>query len=434
MSGHHGGDIPGQHPPPGMPVGVVVYPHHAMHPGQPYLPMDVAGVSTLPSVHPLLPPGHHHPPPGMPQMHHPGVMPPYSMIPHPAQQQPPPPIMSHMHQQPPPSSSQQQIQSDLANLPLPTEYDRNSFLTEEELKEKSKKWQQLQTKRYAEKKKFGFVEQQKEDMPPEHLRKIIRDHGDMTSKKYRHDKRVYLGALKYIPHAVLKLLENMPMPWEQIRDVQVLYHITGAITFVNEIPWVVEPIYIAQWGTMWVMMRREKRDRRHFKRMRFPPFDDEEPPLDYADNLLDVEPLEAIQMELDSEDDRHVYDWFYDHKPLVDTKHVNGSSYRRWNLTLPQLASLYRLANQLLTDLVDDNYFYLFDLTSFFTAKALNMAIPGGPKFEPLVKDINPADEDWNEFNDISKIIIRHPIRTEYRIAFPYLYNNLPNEHVYISW
>lgn len=30
--------------------------------------------------------------------------------------------------------------------------------------------------------------------------------------------------------------------------------------------------------------------------MRFPPFDDEEPPLDYADNILDVEPLEAIQL------------------------------------------------------------------------------------------------------------------------------------------
>ena len=55
-------------------------------------------------------------------------------------------------------------------------------------------------------------------------------------------------ALKYMPHAVLKLLENMPMPWEQIRDVQILYHITGAITFVDEIPWVVEPIYMAQWG------------------------------------------------------------------------------------------------------------------------------------------------------------------------------------------
>lgn len=56
------------------------------------------------------------------------------------------------------------------------------------------------------------------------------------------------SALKYMPHAVLKLLENMPMPWEQIRDVPVLYHITGAISFVNEIPWVIEPVYIAQWG------------------------------------------------------------------------------------------------------------------------------------------------------------------------------------------
>ena len=60
----------------------------------------------------------------------------------------------------------------------------------------------------------------------------------------------FLSALKYMPHAILKLLENMPMPWEQIRDVKVLYHVTGAITFINEIPWVVEPVYIAQWG--WV--------------------------------------------------------------------------------------------------------------------------------------------------------------------------------------
>jgi len=35
------------------------------------------------------------------------------------------------------------------------------------------------------------------------------------------------------------------------------------------------------------------------------------------------------------------------------------------------------------------------------------------------------SDEDWNEFNDINKVIIRSPIRTEYRIAFPFMYNNL---------
>lgn len=46
------------------------------------------------------------------------------------------------------------------------------------------------------------------------------------------------------------------------------------------------PPAMLQWGSMWIMMRREKRDRRHFKRMRFPPFDDEEPPLDFADNIL----------------------------------------------------------------------------------------------------------------------------------------------------
>lgn len=47
--------------------------------------------------------------------------------------------------------------------------------------------------------------------------------------------------------------------------------------------------------------------------MRFPPFDDEEPPLDYGDNVLNVEPLEPIQMELDEGEDNAVFDWFYDH-------------------------------------------------------------------------------------------------------------------------
>lgn len=54
--------------------------------------------------------------------------------------------------------------------------------------------------------------------------------------------------------------------------------------------------------------------------MRFPPFDDEEPPLDYADNILDVEPLEPIQMELHPDEEGTVREWFYDHKPLAKTR------------------------------------------------------------------------------------------------------------------
>ena len=261
------------------------------------------------------------------------------------------------------------------------------------LQEKARKWANLQARRFGQKRRYGFVDTYKEDMPSEHVRKIVKDHGDMSSKKFKADKRVYLGALKYVPHAVYKLLENLPMPWEQVRNVKVLYHVTGAISFVNEVPKVIEPVYTAQWGSMWIMMRREKRDRRHFKRMRFPPFDDEEPPLDYGDNVLDVEPLEPIAMELDAEDDSAVCDWFYDAKPLeFESDHVNGSSYKKWTLTVPIMSTLYRLAGQLVSDLLDPNYFHLFDQRSFFTAKALNLAIPGGPKFEPLFRD-NDVDE-----------------------------------------
>jgi pre-mRNA-processing factor 8 len=45
---------------------------------------------------------------------------------------------------------------------------------EAQLVEKARKWHQLNSKRYGDKRKFGFVEAQKEDMPPEHVRKIIR--------------------------------------------------------------------------------------------------------------------------------------------------------------------------------------------------------------------------------------------------------------------
>lgn len=299
--------------------------------------------------------------------------------------------------------------------------------------QKKKEWLRFQRNRFGEKRKGGFVETQKADMPPEHLRKIVKDIGDVSQKKFSSDKRSYLGALKFMPHAVLKLLENMPMPWESSREVKVLYHVNGCLTMVNEVPRVIEPVFHAQWATMWVCMRREKSDRRHFKRMRFPPFDDEEPPLSWSENIEDVEPLEPIQMELDEVEDGPVYEWFYEHRPLLDTPHVNGPSYKEWNLSLPQMATLYRLSHQLLSDLVDKNYFHMFDLNSFLTAKALNVAIPGGPRFEPLYKDVDPNDEDFGEFNAIDRIIFRAPIRTEYRVAFPFLYNSLPRS-VKLSW
>ncbi|EGU84841.1 pre-mRNA-splicing factor spp42 [Fusarium oxysporum f. sp. conglutinans race 2 54008] len=334
---------------------------------------------------------------------------------------PPPPLSSSL---PPPPSTP---------APPPPGYRPPTDPQMAKFAQKKKEWVKSQRNRFGEKRKGGFVQTQKADMPPEHLRKIVKDIGDVSQKKYTNDKRSYLGALKFMPHAVLKLLENMPMPWESAREVKVLYHVNGCLTLVNEIPRVIEPVFFAQWAMMWTFMRKEKADRRLFKRMRFPPFDDEEPPLSWAENLEDVEPLEPIQMELDEEDDEAVYEWFYDHRPLLDTPHVNGPSYKAWNLTLPQMATLFRLSRPLVSDVVDKNYFYLFDLKSLLTAKALNVALPGGPRFEPLYKDIDPNDEDFGEFNAIDRIIFRNPIRTEFRVAYPYLYNSLPRS-VHLSW
>lgn len=208
----------------------------------------------------------------------------------------------------------------------------------------------MQSKKYSYKRRLQQQQNSnsssgaKEQLPPDFLRRILSDHGDMSSKRYQSERRIYLGALKYIPHAIYKLLENIPMPWESYKEVPVLFHVTGAISFIDRTPTVVEPIYRAQWGAAWELMRREKRDRRHFKRMRFPPFDDEEPVLEYTDHLLHVEPGEAVQMEFaDVPQYSLIQDWFYDTQPLSDIRttreqpladhvSVNGPSYKTWRL------------------------------------------------------------------------------------------------------
>ena len=86
-------------------------------------------------------------------------------------------------------------------------------------------------------------------------------------------------------------------------------------------------------------------------------------------------PVEAINLELDPEEDGPVAEWFYDHKALVDTPFVNGSTYRHWKLDLPIMSTLYRLGNQLLSDIPDKNYMYLFDKTSFFTGNKMIIMI-----------------------------------------------------------
>ncbi|KAG7195924.1 pre-mRNA-splicing factor 8 [Scheffersomyces spartinae] len=347
-------------------------------------------------------------------------------VPRPPPPPPPPPLSGASKRSGPPPGPPPRLAKSGVSMPLPLpEVDT--------LESRKRKWLQTQKRRYQYKKakNSGIIQPTKAEMPPEHLRKIMIDHGDLSSKKVASDKRSHLGALKYMPHAILKLLENMPMPWEQQKDVKVLYHTTGAITFVNEVPRVIEPVFTAQWASTWTAMRREKRDRRHFKRVTFPAFDDEEPPLDWLENLEDIEPLDGIQLELDNNNNSKVGDlneWLYENKPFIDDPEiVNGDSYKTWNLDIERMSTLYKISKPLTAEAGhNSNNHYLYEKNAFLTSKSLNSALPGGPKFEPLFKDKlnNKELEDFTEFNSIDRIIFRNPIRTEYRVAFPYLYNS----------
>ena len=74
---------------------------------------------------------------------------------------------------PPPHPSYTALPPHSSN-PTPPPVEPTPEEAEAKLEEKARKWMQLNSKRYGDKRKFGFVETQKEDMPPEHVRKIIR--------------------------------------------------------------------------------------------------------------------------------------------------------------------------------------------------------------------------------------------------------------------
>lgn len=285
------------------------------------------------------------------------------------------------------------------------------------------KWKQMQRMRFKHKdaKKKTKVTVQSSRQPPDRLRKAISDQQDLVSKSITYEKRSMIGALKYMPHAIYKLMENMPNPWESYRDVNVIYHTNGVITFINETPRVIEPVYKAQWSSTWSSMRREKRDRKHFKRVNLPVFDDDEPFVNYVNQLSSLNTNEAIAIQLPSSEDD---EWFRESRPLSDTEYVNGESYKNYNLTTNTLMKLYQISEPLIDRVIDKNYYYLFDYQSFLIAKALNLSIPSGPKFEPLYPEDLKIVDDLNEFNDIDTIIFRKQIRSEYKIAFPFLYNS----------
>ena len=188
-------------------MGFMPPPHHQMpggyHPGMPSLPpqQGYGGYGGPPPMGGMMPPRAPFPQHGYgaPGMAPPGMGMAYQPSHH---------MQQHAPYQLPPQQQQQQHQqqqqyappSHGAGVGAGSSSSAHGSAREAQdpevlLAEKAKKWQEMNKKRYSETRKFGYVEASKDDMPREHLRKIIKDHGDMSSKKFRHDKRVYLGAL-----------------------------------------------------------------------------------------------------------------------------------------------------------------------------------------------------------------------------------------------
>lgn len=222
---------------------------------------------------------------------------------------------------------------------------------------------------------------------PTKLRNIIEKHRNMGSSDANADKRAYLGALKYLPHAVYKLLENIPHPWESEKLVEVLYHRTGAITFVDEVPKVDPAEFMAKWGQMWDQMRAEKSDRTSFRRMKQPTFDDEEPIVTWK--------------EIASSSSHNVDPIPLEHSPSQ---------------------SIFELRKQAKPFLISTTPPTGFDFPSFLTAKSLHTQVPNGPRFEHQDDDLlaEPGSS-----SDPQRIIVRprqFPVRVESQVAFPNLY------------
>uniref|UniRef100_A0A6T6SP05 mRNA splicing factor PRP8 n=1 Tax=Amorphochlora amoebiformis TaxID=1561963 RepID=A0A6T6SP05_9EUKA len=256
---------------------------------------------------------------------------------------------------------------------------------------------------------------------PEYLRKMLKNILQYNKMIQLKEKRIFINSLKYIPHSLYKMLENIPMPWESQKNTNILYHQSGAILFINEIPRSICKLYYAKWGSVWKSMKKEKKNRIHFSRMRFPPFDDEEVFIDYVDNIYHLPPLQSIKIE---KNHYQAIPWLFENeinfKNFIETiKNKNKNI-----IKIPILQNLKKLSMPILNEVFDKNYFFLFDLSSFIIAKSLNIILPGGPRFEPdrqYFTDTHFENFD-SDFNSSSVLTI--PIRSEYKVVYSYLYND----------
>ncbi|CCW68907.1 unnamed protein product [Phytomonas sp. Hart1] len=98
---------------------------------------------------------------------------------------------------------------------------------EETEQERVKEWRRHNTQRFGYRAAYSTAVKEKDFMPPEFIRKVVKDNGDLGGKRFKSERKLCVAMLQYVPLALYKLLENMPMPWEEARYVNTVYHVGG---------------------------------------------------------------------------------------------------------------------------------------------------------------------------------------------------------------
>ncbi len=119
---------------------------------------------------PQYPPGFAPPPPPPPPGAYPGFA--WATTPAWAASLPPPPPGAAAFAPPPPPPPPAPPRP----APAPEPVDAATLL-----EQRASRWLRQNAQRYRERRKAGVAHAVKEKLPPEHLRKLIRDHGDLSS-------------------------------------------------------------------------------------------------------------------------------------------------------------------------------------------------------------------------------------------------------------
>ncbi|AFP65263.1 splicing factor Prp8 (nucleomorph) [Chroomonas mesostigmatica CCMP1168] len=128
--------------------------------------------------------------------------------------------------------------------------------------------------------------------------------------KNQTDKRIFIGALRYIPSIISNFLKKCPMPWNLNLLFKNLIHQTGVFFILNNFLLVSEFIFSTQWSVWWIINKKAVFMKKNFKRIIFPPLDDEE-------SLLSFSGLKHIRKKtiLKKKDNLSIYqilkEWFY---------------------------------------------------------------------------------------------------------------------------